>query len=452
MTVCIFLGPTLPVAEARKILDARYLPPVRQGDVYRAVQGHRPRMIGIVDGCFHQVPSVWHKEILWAMAEGVHVFGSASMGALRAAELQAFGMEGIGQVFSDFRDGRLEDDDEVAVVHAPEEIGFVAASEAMVNIRRTLDAARAEAVLDEASRQGLETIAKSLFYPERTYPEILRRGVETGLAEDEISAFGAWLERGRIDVKRDDALSMLCRMKDVLKDDPPEKCVAYRFEHTTMWEAATAALRTRDCEESASDLTVDDWLMDEIRLDGAHDDLRRAALLRLLALREADRQNVGIDGEARRRAANDVRFSRGLHQGADFKTWLSERDLDHPSFDRLLGDTLLIDAVADGLQAWMAGFALDELRLGGDYPRLVSRARKKRRVIEAAGKAALDEPNFMEDFRATAWYFEKRLGVQPPDDLDAYARRRGFSGEADFRRAVSREFFYERLNDEASRS
>ena len=47
-------------------------PPVGQGDVYRAATRYRPRAIGIVDGYFHQVPSVWHKEILWAMAEGIH--------------------------------------------------------------------------------------------------------------------------------------------------------------------------------------------------------------------------------------------------------------------------------------------------------------------------------------------------------------------------------------------
>ena len=34
MTVCIFLGPTLPVADARRLLEADYLPPVRQGDVH----------------------------------------------------------------------------------------------------------------------------------------------------------------------------------------------------------------------------------------------------------------------------------------------------------------------------------------------------------------------------------------------------------------------------------
>ena len=58
--------------------------------------------IGIVDGYFEGVLSVWHKEILWAMAEGIHVFGSASMGALRAAELHPFGMHGTGRIFEAF--------------------------------------------------------------------------------------------------------------------------------------------------------------------------------------------------------------------------------------------------------------------------------------------------------------------------------------------------------------
>ena len=39
------------------------------------------------------------------MSEGVPVFGAASMGALRAAELHEFGMRGIGRIFEAFRDG-----------------------------------------------------------------------------------------------------------------------------------------------------------------------------------------------------------------------------------------------------------------------------------------------------------------------------------------------------------
>ena len=74
--------------------------PARQGDIWRAVRAHRPVAIGLIDGVFFHEPAVWHREILWALAEGVHVFGAASMGALRAAELEPFGMRGVGRVFA----------------------------------------------------------------------------------------------------------------------------------------------------------------------------------------------------------------------------------------------------------------------------------------------------------------------------------------------------------------
>src|ERR1700722_16706518 len=131
MKPIVFLGPTLPVDEASQELDAIYLPPVSQGDVYRAAR-KRVSVIGIVDGYFDRVPAVWHKEILWAMAQGVSVFGAASMGALRAAELAEFGMQGVGWIFEAYRTGELEDDDEVAVTHEGKE--YRPLSEALVNL------------------------------------------------------------------------------------------------------------------------------------------------------------------------------------------------------------------------------------------------------------------------------------------------------------------------------
>src|SRR6266568_6283294 len=169
------------------------------------------RASGIVDGFFCGAPSVWHKEILWALSQGIHVFGSGSMGALRAAELHGFGMQGIGRIFEAFRDGVLEDDDEVAVVHGPAEIGFVAASEPMVNIRATLARAEADGFLSTASRRALEVFAKSLFFPHRTWHAIL--GGAHGLAEAELARLRSWLPHGRVDQKREDALAMLAAMQ-----------------------------------------------------------------------------------------------------------------------------------------------------------------------------------------------------------------------------------------------
>ena len=58
MSVYVFVGPTLSHEEARTELDAIYLPPAAQGDVYRAAL-RRPRAIGIIDGYFESVPSIY---------------------------------------------------------------------------------------------------------------------------------------------------------------------------------------------------------------------------------------------------------------------------------------------------------------------------------------------------------------------------------------------------------
>ena len=49
MKYCIFSGPTLPEAERGRLPDALWLPPAKQGDVYRALTLLQPRCIAIVD-------------------------------------------------------------------------------------------------------------------------------------------------------------------------------------------------------------------------------------------------------------------------------------------------------------------------------------------------------------------------------------------------------------------
>lgn len=235
MTVYVFVGPTLPAEAVRAEIGAVCLPPAAGGDVYRAARS-APAAIGLIDGYFERVPAVWHKEILWAMAEGIHVFGAASMGALRAAELAAFGMEGVGAIFEAYRDGTIEDDDEVAVAHAGAEDGYRPLSEPMVNIRATLAAAENAALISAATRAALEQIAKDLFYPERSYPLVFQRAAALGIAPGEIDGLRAWLPQGRIDLKRDDAIVMLRVMRERLRLGLPRKQVRYHLEQTEYWD------------------------------------------------------------------------------------------------------------------------------------------------------------------------------------------------------------------------
>ena len=133
MTAVIFAGPSLPPDMPAGVAGFERRPPLRRGDLYLAAL-QRPALIGVVDGYFETAPTVWHKEILWAMSQGIHVYGAASIGALRAAELADFGMKGIGRVYQQFRTGELTDDDEVAVLHGPADVSYVQVTEAMVNV------------------------------------------------------------------------------------------------------------------------------------------------------------------------------------------------------------------------------------------------------------------------------------------------------------------------------
>ncbi len=208
-SVCVFLGPSLPLADARRILDAVYLPPVSMGDIYRVMMTRPPRAIAIIDGLFEQTPAVWHKEILFALSRGVRVLGASSMGALRAAELAAFGMQGVGEVFEAFHRGELEDDDEVAVVHAAAADGYRSLSDAMVNLRAGLREARAAGRISASSHDRLVAAGKALFYPDRSWPRLFAVAGGLGIPDAELGALREQVAGRRPDVKRADAIRLL---------------------------------------------------------------------------------------------------------------------------------------------------------------------------------------------------------------------------------------------------
>jgi len=241
----IFAGPSLPPALRPADRAIQWRAPVRQGEVYEAALT-RPAIIGIVDGYFEVTPTVWHKEILWAMAQGIHVYGSASIGALRAAELYPFGMNGVGRVFEAHRIGVLSDDDEVAVLHGPEELGYPAVTQAMVNVHATLDRAVAEGVLDNWLVAPLTEIGKALFYKVRSWDAILLLAAGHGLPPMPLNDFAAWLPTGRVDQKCADALDMIKVIRTHLAGDIAPLTVSYQFQDTGYHKAAAQRFTAED--------------------------------------------------------------------------------------------------------------------------------------------------------------------------------------------------------------
>jgi hypothetical protein len=199
----VFVGPTLPKAEVERLVPgAMVAPPVAVGEVLRL----RAKRIAIIDGYFERMAAVWHKEILLALERGSAVFGAASMGALRAAELAAFGMVGVGGIYRDFARGRLVADDEVAVAHLPAEYGFRPTSDALVNLRDGI--ARAP-MLSERTRAALVELARARFYRERSWDRLVADGRAARLPERQLAALAAWPKPDR---KAADARTLLRRL------------------------------------------------------------------------------------------------------------------------------------------------------------------------------------------------------------------------------------------------
>jgi hypothetical protein len=244
MIAVIFAGPSMP-PPTPPIAGIEWRSPVRQGDLYSAALSG-PAIIGVIDGYFEIVPTVWHKEILWAMAQGIHVYGSASIGALRAAELSDFGMKGVGHIYRQFQTGQLTDDDEVALLHGPAEIGYVQITDAMVNVRATIDRALQLGIVEPAFAARLVSIAKLLFYKNRTYEAILKAATEQGLAPQVIRRFASWLPGGQVDQKRIDASEMLQAITAHISSGVIPLKVSYEFSHTFAWEEARRRIETAD--------------------------------------------------------------------------------------------------------------------------------------------------------------------------------------------------------------
>jgi len=237
----IFCGPTLRGVEIERHLpSASIAGPIALGDVIAALDDGVER-IAIVDGFFDQRQPVWHKEILFALHAGVQVLGAASMGALRAVELEHFGMRGIGKIFELYRDGWLERDDEVTVVHAAASEGYRALSDALVNMRFTFRKAARAAIISDEFAEHCAGLSEQLFYAERTYQTVLSVAARDATRSTEAERLRTWLSEksNHVDQKRADALELV----QVLAGPPlPGARRSFAFANTDAW-AQFLALR-----------------------------------------------------------------------------------------------------------------------------------------------------------------------------------------------------------------
>ena len=429
MTRLAFLGPSLSADDARAVdPDVLVLPPAGMGDMISAARRHQPTAVALIDGTFLQNMSVFHKEILHLLSDGIRVVGASSMGAIRAAEMQPFGMIGVGQVFRGFADGSITDDDEVALSHTDAEDGYRTLSEAMVNIRATLDHAVAAGILTREGADVLARLQMDRWFPERSLPGVLLDARRLGtLDEHGLAGLEALLRAGGINVKRADALEAIA----VLRDLPAERVAP--AERPAM-SISSAYLSTLDRDVSVGEDDDHHLTFERIRFHCALNDadfeetwrrsLRRGILLRFAA-------HVGVQPDEEDRTAARTRILTQLGCDPDrVDERLRALDMTAADFDELVtGEALILR-----LERWLIAQAkhaiatrpfLNELRLSGRYEEV----RRQAGLFDALAR------------RSPAYELSlpmgQLMGIQAgltgweiPEDLDAYIEERALGDRA----------------------
>ncbi len=173
--VVAYVGPSLFGVDLNFNLynDIEFLSPVKRGDIQDLVNKKFKGTIIIIDGYFHSQPAISHSEILSAIKYGCTVWGTSSMGAIRAREMHTLGMRGYGYVFDQFQ--YFEDfmDDEVALMHSPT-FPYKPITEPLVNIRFFLNTLIQSQELDENEANYIIEFFKNKYFGDREISDLFK--------------------------------------------------------------------------------------------------------------------------------------------------------------------------------------------------------------------------------------------------------------------------------------
>ena len=426
----VFLGPSLSREEAMEIYPgAVYLPPAAMGDVLSAMRTYRPHAIALIDGSFFQTMATYHKELIEALSQGIWVIGASSMGALRAAECAEYGMIGVGEVFEAYASGELEDDDEVALSHVSEEFGYRPVTDAMVDIRASLGAARDAGLIDALQLQELCARQKNRWFMERNLLMSVDDARDLGLSKESVSVLATFLRTNRVSVKANDARLAIARLRDLPAGPIP---VEERplLPYSRVYDATSA----RDVvvhSETGDPITLDKirrfvTLTDSQTPQMWREVRRRAALHRLMAAFGVELEQDDLE---RARAALAADLGVPLAQFAD-----ECRDLDMTPAQ--VEAWVREEAYVLRAEAWVGGHAmytlfntefLNHLRRSGEYRAARRGAAFQERVAESS-----PHRHTQLGMAAAMAVYQQLANWQPPEDLDSYLNELNLGSRAEF--------------------
>lgn len=213
----IFLGPSLQINKAKKIIHADFRPPAKKGDFINLSLLSEKREIVLIDGVFLQDYPPTPIEVFQVINnKNFKVYGASSIGALRAVELEKFGMKGIGKIFELFKKNIVNSDDEIAVTFDSD---YNLLSEAMIDIRYNIFLGWRKGIIDKETKQIMIKLAKRIYFPFRTYENIIKKSRHLFPSKEKyISRFNEYIVVNKVSLKELDAIQALKYISSLTKN------------------------------------------------------------------------------------------------------------------------------------------------------------------------------------------------------------------------------------------
>lgn len=355
------------------------------------------------------------------------VYGAASMGALRAADLADYGMIGSGRIFNWFYEGVIFDESEVSALYVEGANGsFKSYTIPMVNVRGALLKGLEENLLSAEEAGEIFTHAAAIHWTERT---------ERTLAE-----YPILLEilRGH-NQKAIDALELLYTFRDL---KPVEGFTPFTEEALSLLFSAQFE-RDRAVFVGARPVKLQDLEAFVMLHDQEYEEHLAAADNRVLALLLADIYRISvtvaeIDDEWRRFS---VRM--GLRSLQEHDQWMRENHVNGKELARLIADEVRLRKLRKALMTRSGPRRrtqrlLDYLKLTQRYRYWSNAAARHEEQISAVGG---EETLYFGQADVSILLSEhaKKAGLTITLSLEDYVREMGFGTVRELMVALARD-------------
>lgn len=430
--VLIYAGPSLDADTIRdRIPDAIIKGPVKQGDFISDAMEYEPSHILIVEGAFHQNLSLWHKEIVWGLQiAGIKgIYGAASMGALRAADLANYGMIGCGRIYQWYFEGVILDESEVASLYHQTEDGYwVSLTVPLVNVRAALLKGLETGLLDYEEAEEIFAQARSIHWTARSPASMESLDPRLGLV---LAAHNQ---------KKIDALELICTFRDLRRLEP-----ALQLDQSALSGLFSAQFeRDRAIYVGAREVKLQDLDAFITLHDQDYEEHTRDSDNRTLALFLADIYRITatateLDAEWRR-----FSLRMGLRSLEEHNKWLRDNHMNGMELCRVLGEEARLRKLRRALMTRSGPRRrtqrlLDYLKLGRQYVYWTTAAARHEEIIHNAGAEEALHFGGELDISQMLTEHAKRAGQTISLPLSEYITEMGFGSIRELMVALARD-------------